>query len=197
MKIYTGTGDHGRTSLFSGERVSKSHGRVQAYGDVDELNSILGALAAAIPSQASGLRSQVQQVQSELFQVGAWLATTSGAPVASRLDSLAAATERLEGAIDQLQARLDPLHDFILPGGHPDAAWAHVARSVCRRVERCVNSLMQDASANEDPPNNLQQVLVYLNRLSDYLFVLARALNKAAGIADVVWSKLPPAKREK
>ncbi len=189
MKIYTGTGDHGQTSLFSGERVPKNHGRVQAYGAVDELNSILGALAAALPAQTSGLCNQVQQVQSELFQVGAWLATTSRAPVANRLESLTGATQRLEGAIDQMQAELDPLHDFILPGGHPTAAWSHVARSVCRRVERRVAGLLQDAPANEAPLEDLQQVLIYLNRLSDYLFVLARTLNKAAGLADTVWKK--------
>ncbi len=189
MKIYTGTGDHGRTSLFSGERVPKDHGRVQAYGAVDELNSILGALVAAIPGQGSDLRSQVRQVQSELFQVGAWLATTPGAPASNHLESLTRATERLEGAIDQMQVELAPLRDFILPGGHPAAAWSHVARSVCRRVERRVTGLLQKSSANEEPLKDLQQVLIYLNRLSDYLFVLARTLNKATGIADAVWKK--------
>jgi len=189
MKIYTGTGDHGQTSLFSGERVSKNHTRVHAYGAVDELNSILGALAAAVPAQATGLQNQVQRVQSELFQVGAWLATTSGAPAANHLESLSGATERLEGAIDQMQVELASLHDFILPGGHPAAAWSHVARSVCRRVERDVTGLLQASSADAEPLKDLPQVLIYLNRLSDYLFVLARTLNKATGTADIIWKK--------
>jgi cob(I)alamin adenosyltransferase len=188
-KIYTGTGDHGRTSLFSGERVPKSHARVQAYGAVDELNSCLGALAAAIPAKTSGLKNQVHRIQSELFQVGAWLATTPGAPETNHLETLTGATERLENAIDQMQAELTPLNDFILPGGHPAAAWSHVARSVCRRTERWVAGLLQHSSANGAPPASLQQVLIYLNRLSDYLFVLARALNRAAGVTDAVWEK--------
>ena len=187
MKVYTGTGDHGQTSLFSGERVSKSHARVEACGGVDELNSILGALVAAVPPSAPDLQNQVRQVQSELFHLGAWLATTSTAVERHRLKPLAEATTQLESAIDAVQTELDPLHAFILPGGHPAAAWSHVGRSVCRRVERRVVSLLRDASGDEADDTDLQQVLIYLNRLSDYLFVLARLLNKTTGVADSIW----------
>jgi cob(I)alamin adenosyltransferase len=190
MKIYTGTGDQGRTSLFSGERIAKDNIRVEAYGNIDELISFLGTLAAAIPAEAPDLREHIPKIQSELFHVGAWLATTPDAPMAGHLTSLATAAERLEKVIDQLQEGLEPLSDFILPGGHPAAAMAHVARSVCRRAERRVVSLAQ-ASADKDtsPPEPLQHTLIYLNRLSDYLFVLARTLNKASGIADTIWEK--------
>jgi cob(I)alamin adenosyltransferase len=187
MKIYTGTGDRGRTSLFSGERVSKDHARVEAYGGVDELNSTLGAMVAVFPAQAVELKAQIQKVQSELFQVGAWLATTSGAPVAQHLMPLDDATRRLEKAIDDLQRDLVPLHHFILPGGHPSAAWAHVARSVCRRTERRVAGLLPQEAPPEELPTQMLQVLTYLNRLSDYLFVLARTLNKVAGVSDTIW----------
>jgi cob(I)alamin adenosyltransferase len=189
MKLYTGTGDKGQTSLFSGERVLKDHARVAAYGSIDELNSFLGALAAAIPSESGHLREPLQQIQSELFHVGSWLATMPDAPVASHLKPLHDATVGLEDAIDQLQMGLAPLNDFILPGGHPAAALAHVARSVCRRAERRVVSVTQAFAQDGTLPAEIQETLVYLNRLSDYLFVLARTLNRDNGVADMVWSK--------
>ena len=189
MKLYTGTGDKGQTSLFSGERVLKDHARVAAYGNIDELNSFMGALVAAVAPESARLKDQLQQVQNELFHVGAWLATMPQAPVASHLKSLDDATVRIEKAIDLLQADLSPLNDFILPGGHPAAAMAHIARSVCRRAERRVVSLTQTFAQDDTLPEELQNTLIYLNRLSDYLFVLARTLNKDNGIADTVWRK--------
>jgi cob(I)alamin adenosyltransferase len=187
MKISTGAGDTGKTSLFSGERVSKDHVRIEAYGDVDELNAILGALVASLPADYPELAAEIQQVQSDLFHVGAWLATTPDSPSIEMLEPFAEErTQRLEQAIDRMEEELPPLTAFLLPGGHMSAAWAHVARTVCRRAERHTVRLARE---REDPNNSLQQIIVYLNRLSDYLFVLARHCNRIAGIADQVWQK--------
>ena len=186
MKIYTGTGDQGKTSLFSGERISKGNDRIAAYGDVDELNSTLGALAAAAPDSAPEIRTEIEQIQSTLFQVGAWLATDSESPSKDALKDMSENEwKALEAAIDRMEQDLPPLSGFILPGGHTAAAWAHVARTVCRRAERNVVAL----SDNTGTPDALQPVLVYLNRLSDYLFVLARYCNFLMGIADIPWKK--------
>jgi len=186
MKIYTGTGDQGRTSLFSGERISKGNERIAAYGDVDELNSTLGALAAAVPDKDPEIRTEIEQIQSMLFQVGAWLATASESPSQKVLNDI---TENewkaLETAMDRMETKLPRLGGFILPGGHTSAAWAHVARTVCRRAERNV-VVLSDNTGNQDA---LQPVLVYLNRLSDYLFVLARYFNFLMGIADIPWKR--------
>jgi cob(I)alamin adenosyltransferase len=189
MKIYTGGGDQGRTSLFSGERVFKAHARIEAYGDVDELNSMLGALAAALPARAAAIGAEIARLQADLMKVGAWLATSPGSPALAQIEALTAAdAAALEAAIDHLDAGLPPLRSFILPGGHPAAAWAHVARTVCRRAERRVVGLADTA---EDPARQdyFGGILVYLNRLSDYLFVLARYLNHVTGIPDRIWKK--------
>jgi cob(I)alamin adenosyltransferase len=184
MKIYTGSGDRGKTSLFSGERVSKSELRIEAYGDVDELNSILGALAAAVPEETADAVETIRRIQSDLFHVGAWLATTPGSSSADMLQRLETeASVFLEEAIDRMQASLPALDHFILPGGHIAAAWAHVARTVCRRAERRVVALAE--REQNAPP--LPALLVYLNRLSDHLFVLARRINHACGIQDAHW----------
>ncbi|CAB5122131.1 ATP:Cob(I)alamin adenosyltransferase (EC [Olavius algarvensis associated proteobacterium Delta 3] len=186
MKIYTGTGDQGKTSLFSGERVSKGNARIAAYGDVDELNSILGALAAAAPADHPEIQKEVEQIQSTLFQVGAWLATESESPSMAVLPEIPEREwKSLETAIDRMESKLPTLGGFILPGGHMSAGWAHVARTVCRRAERKVVVL----SDTTDAPDALQPVQVYLNRLSDYLFVLARYCNFLMGVADVPWKK--------
>lgn len=187
MKIYTGSGDRGKTSLFSGERVPKNNERIEAYGDLDELNSVIGALIAALPRDWPDLHQELQKIQSDLFHIGAWLATSPGAPAAESLAPLdpdgAAALERI---IDRLDAALPPLTGFILPGGGPPAAWAHVARTVCRRAERRVVRLSADplpaASAAQ-----LGRAIVYLNRLSDCFFVLARHINRRQGIEDSLW----------
>lgn len=180
MNVYTRTGDGGQTSLFSGERVPKSHPRVEAYGDVDELNSVIGALIAALPPDHPEW-PELQRIQANLFQVGAWLATTPGSAASARLTPFSTQhSQQLEQAIDRMNAELSPLTSFILPGGHPTAAWAHIARTVCRRAERHVLELGVSDEA-------FRPILAFLNRLSDYLFVLARYCNHLAGTPDVRW----------
>jgi cob(I)alamin adenosyltransferase len=187
MKIYTGTGDRGKTSLFSGERVPKDHRRIEAYGDLDELNSVLGALAAA-SAGLPDVQAELAGIQSELFHLGAWLATTPEAPAAAALPPIDPQhSGRLEAAIDRMEEGLQPLKGFILPGGHPSAAWAHVARTVCRRAERRVVGLAADGGPTA-AQEQLQRAIVYLNRLSDYLFVLARHLNRLQGVDDARWN---------
>jgi cob(I)alamin adenosyltransferase len=188
MKIYTGTGDRGTTSLFSGERVSKNHVRIEAYGDVDELNAVLGALVATLPQGQAELAEEIQRLQSDLLHIGAWLATTPLSPSLDVLEKITAEQiTRLELAIDRLEEDLPALRGFILPGGHISAAWAHVARTVCRRAERHVVRLSEESSENQA---TLGEVIVYLNRLSDYLFVLARYCNHMAGVPDTLWENL-------
>ena len=189
MKIYTGSGDRWKTSLFSGERVLKDNERIDAYGDLDELNSVIGALIAALPRQTEDLRQELEKFQSDLFHIGAWLATSPGAPAAAALQPLdpdgAAALERF---IDRIDATLPPLTGFILPGGHPGASWAHIARTVCRRTERRVVRLSAGI-AHAESAAQLSRAVVYLNRLSDYFFVLARHINRLQGIEDTSWKR--------
>ena len=186
MKIYTGTGDKGKTSLFSGERLSKADARIDAYGDLDELNSILGALAAHISAEEK-MVVELQQIQSTLFQAGAWLATRPDSDVVDTLQEITAEQITfLERAIDGYEKLLPGLNAFILPGGHITAAWAHVARTVCRRCERkAVTLITQSMKSNITEP--YQRLLVFLNRLSDYLFVLARHCNRIHNVADKPW----------
>lgn len=189
MKIYTGTGDRGKTSLFSGERVSKADTRIEAYGDLDELNSIIGALIAALPSESVDLISDLQQIQADIFMISARLATTVDSPAIESLEKIKKKQINfLENAIDRLDNKLPDLKNFILPGGHTSAAWAHVARSVCRRTERHT-VLVLEASNAEETTGQLQMALIYLNRLSDYLFVLARECNRIHGHSDIPWKK--------
>lgn len=179
MKIYTKSGDAGETSLFDNTRVSKADPRVEAYGEVDELNAWLGAVRAA-PIDAD-LSAIVEQIQRDLFAVGARLADPS-ARIAGRVTKAAVADVdvlRLEQTIDALDERLPPLRRFILPGGAAAGALLHVARAVCRRAERRVIAL--GPAAVEAP------VLIYLNRLSDLLFVMARAANHRAQTTEVEW----------
>jgi len=177
------------TSLFSGERVPKDLLRVEAYGDVDELNSLLGVLVASLPEDASAGRLEVQQIQSDLFHAGAWLATT---PDSSTMDLLQEIREEhwrpLEAAMDRMQDELGTLREFILPGGSMAASIAHVARTVCRRAERHVVRLAQE-TASEGGQSRLNGVIVYLNRLSDYLFLFARHVNRISGVSDIPWKK--------
>lgn len=189
MKIYTGSGDRGKTSLFSGERVSKSDKRVVAYGDVDELNSILGGLVAVLPSEEVDLVEEIKQIQSILLHIGARLAVSPGSPVSKELEEITEEhSKTLEKAIDRIEEGLPTLKDFLLPGGHISAAWAHVARAVCRRAERHVVRLLTTFPEMEES-EQLQKVIVYLNRLSDYLFVVARHCNKIHGLPDTLWKK--------
>jgi cob(I)alamin adenosyltransferase len=189
MKIYTGSGDRGKTGLFSGERVPKDNERIEAYGDVDELNSVIGALIAALPRKSEKLRPELENIQSDLFHIGAWLATTPGAPAAAALKPIDPdGAERLERRIDRIEETLTPLTGFILPGGSPGAAWAHIARTVCRRAERRVARLSGDMAPAESAAQ-LNRALVYLNRLSDYFFVLARHINRRQNIEDASWKR--------
>jgi len=179
LKIYTRTGDDGTTSLFDGTRVSKAHPRVVAYGAVDELNAQLGAAISAGLDPA--LAEKVTHLQRDLFAVGARLADPRH-KIAARVEKVSlsdADVARLESWIDALEETLPPLRHFILAGGAPGGAALHVARTVCRRAEA-------DALRIVDSEIELV-VLVYLNRLSDLLFVMARAANQAAGVPEQIW----------
>jgi cob(I)alamin adenosyltransferase len=186
MSIYTKKGDQGRTHLISGERVSKNHPLIQVGGDVDELNSIIGAVVAFLPEAAAQTAGELKRIQRDLLTMCAQLSAMSGSSPDSRLAQLEAEQcHWLEARIDAMSAALPPFKTFILPGGHAAAAWAHVARCICRRAERGVVAL---ADAGADPVR-MGPILAYLNRLSDFLFVLARYLNRAAGVAESFWSK--------
>jgi cob(I)alamin adenosyltransferase len=185
-----GSGDRGMTSLLSGERVPKSDARVDGYGEVDELSSVLGALAAALPESQGELRIEIQRIQGELFNVGALIAAGADSPARKMLHAVGSDhTKALEDAIDRLGASLPPLRNFLLPGGHPTAAWAHVARTVCRRAERRLLELASSGAKQPgvQPGDLLEGVLAYMNRLSTYLYVLARFCNAAHGIPDMTW----------
>ena len=189
MKVYTGGGDKGQTSLFSGERVARHHARIDTYGDLDELNSLLGALLTMLPEEAGELSRDFAEIQRALFVAGAWLATTPGAPAEKHLspfaDDMASGLER---RIDTISEGLPELTSFILPGGSPAAAWTHVARTVCRRCERRLTLLMaSEAGEAGREDSHLAAIQVYLNRLSDYLFVAARHLNQLTGKGDMLW----------
>ena len=189
MKIYTGGGDRGKTSLFSGERVRKDHGRIEAYGDADELNSIIGAIVSALPEKQQDVRSELQCIQSDIFHLSSWLATTQGSPAENALEEFKAdKITFLENAIDRMEQNLPALKNFIMPGGHPTAAWTHIARTVCRRTERHVLLIIENSvkSGTEHQYSHLQK---YLNRLSDYFFMLARYLNQAMGVSEIPWKK--------
>lgn len=189
MKIYTGTGDKGKTSLFSGERVLKSSPRIEAYGDLDELNSVMGAVVAAMDDEHQDRIDELQGIQAQLLSVGAWLATTPGSASTRFLKPFTdEPAKRLETAIDRMNASLPELKAFVLPGGHLSASLAHMARCVCRRTERRVIALVESSEEDHDPAGTMQQILVFLNRLSDYLFVLARTCNYLHGGQDVLWN---------
>ena len=178
-RIYTKSGDRGDTGLGDGTRVPKDHPRVAAYGGVDELNAVLGLLVSHFPQAAEN--ELIRSVQNDLFDVGADLCVPQfaeekpGAHLRVRPEQ----AERLERAIDRMNANLTPLTSFILPGGQGAAAWCHLARTVCRRAERDVVTLARAETINP-------QVIVYLNRLSDLLFVLARIYNNN-GRDDILW----------
>ena len=179
MKIYTRTGDGGDTGLFDGTRVPKSDPRVAAYGDVDELNAWLGFVRASLTD--AGLGTMLEQIQRDLFALGARLADPAH-KIANRVTKAAvtaADITRLEEWIDQLESELPPLRRFILAGGSPGGAGLHVARTVCRRAERAIVGLGRDAVEPD--------LLTYINRLSDLLFVMGRAANRRAGAAEPEW----------
>jgi cob(I)alamin adenosyltransferase len=178
-RIYTRSGDQGETALGDGRRVPKDHPRVAAYGAVDELNAVIGVLLSQVTDAAQA--ELLRRIQNDLFDVGADLCVPQGPdePLGQRLRVQPGQAERLEQAIDGLNAGLTPLRSFVLPGGQPAAAWCHLARTVCRRAEREVVTLARAEAVNP-------QVVVYLNRLSDLLFVLARVCNDN-GSRDVLW----------
>ena len=179
MKIYTRTGDSGETALFDGTRVSKANARVAAYGEIDELNAWLGFASAQTTD--TGLQAQLTRIQRDLFALGARLADPAHR-IAGRVTKAAVAVEdvtRLEGWIDAADAELPALRRFILPGGCAAGAALHVARTVCRRAERAMVDLGDEAFEIE--------LLHYVNRLSDLLFTLARLANHRAGVPEIEW----------
>lgn len=181
MRIYTRTGDTGETGLFGGGRVAKDNVRVAAYGDADELNSALGVARATEPAEM--FDPELEAIQRDLFSIGGQLATPDPEKVRAALEKAMLSSSRiqeLESAIDAAEAELPPLRAFVLPAGTPKAAALHLARTVCRRAERSVVTLAR----SEEVP---QLFLVYLNRLSDYLFTLARLANSRAGRGEVPW----------
>jgi cob(I)alamin adenosyltransferase len=184
MKLYTRTGDDGETSLHDGTRVGKDDPTVAAYGTVDELNAAIGLVITGCEN--AQMRERLAQVQNDLFDAGADLAT----PLASkRRDAVPTITDdavsRLEGWIDDASASTAPLRTFVLPGGTETSARLHVARTLCRRAEREVVTLVREQAASAT-------VLIYLNRLSDLLFAWARQVNAEANVADVAWNPKQP-----
>ena len=187
MKASRGAGDKGKTGLFSGERVSKSHERIEACGEVDELNSMLGALAASVPSTQKELIEEIKGIQAALLAAGALLGASSASLPSTSLRQVTDEDVRaLEIATDRIHGDLPKLDGFILPGGHASASWAHLARTVCRRAERRVVGLIE-ALNDSRAEGELGKVVVYLNRLSDYLFCVARQCNRVTGTEEEHW----------
>ncbi len=179
-RIYTRGGDKGKTGLADGSRVDKYHPRIEALGDVDELNSLLGCVLAS--REVDATTELLRRIQNDLFDLGGELAVNTPEYVVIVADTI----DWLEQALESINESLPPLEEFILPGGKPDAAQLHLARTVCRRAER---RLVELAAAETVNP----QAVAYLNRLSDLLFVLARSLNRAQGEADILWQPRTPA----
>ncbi len=181
-KVYTRTGDDGQTSLVGGERVSKTCTRLEAYGTIDELSSHLGLLAALLPDGND--KDMIQRVQNNLFNVCTHLATNQATtPLPPSAHVPEGETALLERQVDDIVASLPERQGFILPGGTTAAAQAHVCRAVCRRAERCICLLAQEATVSTD-------ILGYVNRLSDYLFVFAKKINHIAGQHEKTWQNV-------
>lgn len=185
MKIYTKTGDKGKTSLFGGERVQKSNQRIKAYGTIDELNSWIGLLRDQNIDNIH--KNQLLQIQNDLFTLGAILATPPSKKIKKngkeRLNISLLSEQHilfLEKSIDEMEATLVPMTHFVLPGGHPTVSFCHISRTVCRRAERCITELYETSTPDE-------QLLGYINRLSDYLFVLARKLTASLQVEEIKW----------
>lgn len=180
--LYTRTGDLGKTSLVGGQRVDKACDRLEAYGTVDELNATLGMLTSA-PELPADQRPTLIAVQHRLFDIGAYLATDNGPDTVTSCNGLGhEAIARLEHNIDLMDDAVPPLNRFVLPGGTPLSATAHLARTVCRRAERRIVALAAQTYVDPD-------VQRYINRLSDYLFVLSRYINYKAGEPEIFWDK--------
>lgn len=178
MKIYTRTGDKGKTSLFSGQRISKADLRVEAYGTVDELNSVIGVAIAQI--QNSKLKNQLIKIQKDLLETGSVLAQSESMNNESGIKNLGKRVKDFEKMIDEITAQLPALANFILPGGGKAGSLLHFARTVCRRAERKVVALAEKETVSSE-------IIVYLNRLSDLLFTMARFLNYKEKRKEIVW----------
>ncbi|RZK48569.1 MAG: cob(I)yrinic acid a,c-diamide adenosyltransferase [Pedobacter sp.] len=178
MKIYTKTGDSGKTSLIGGTRVSKHHLRIEAYGTIDELNSYIGLITSQAISDQN--KKFLKEIQDRLFTIGAALASDPEKSKMKIPDLLDADILQLETAIDEMNVGLPELKNFILPGGNIIVSFCHLARCVCRRAERLAVGLQEESFVDE-------KILRYLNRLSDYLFVLSRHFNYAAGLPENTW----------
>ena len=176
MKIYTKTGDKGKTTLYGGQRILKSDLRVETYGFVDELNSLLGVVISVLPDKK--IKNNLLDIQSDLLDIGSSLAN----PKVKKIQNLEKKVMKFENDIDQITKKLPPLTNFILPGGSLGASMLHFARTVCRRVERRIVSLSQKETIDF-------QILVYFNRLSDLLFTYARYINLVDKNQDVIWKK--------
>ena len=176
VKVYTRTGDKGETSLYGGKRVEKHNLQVVAYGTVDEVNSALGVIIAHLEKKST-IHTFLTTVQGDLFTIGSHLSGSN-----QDVESIGARIAEMEKFIDSLDKDLLPLKNFILPGGTKEASFAHIARSVCRRAEREVIRLSKEEKSVVD-----KRVIMYLNRFSDVLFVIARFLNRKSGLPDVVW----------
>ena len=183
MPIYTRTGDDGETGLFGNRRVPKDDARIEAYGTVDELNSVLGMLRAELNSARSPTDPQIQSVQDTLFEIGADLATEGGDASVPRVEQ---AIGQLEQWIDESEAKLPPLSSFVLPGGGRVGALLHLVRTVSRRAERCYWTLQREVAKEHPVPT---EIGVYLNRLSDLCFSWARLANLEDGVADIPWQR--------
>jgi len=180
MKIYTKTGDDGTTGRFGGCRVNKNHPIVETYGTVDELNSILGVVQSLNPH--AFIREKLQRIQNELFEIGADLSFPAGEKSEHVKRITPQYTQRLEPEIDEMTGTIPPLKEFILPGGTQVSAVLHHARTVCRRAERSCMAAQESEAVNPE-------IIKYLNRLSDWLFCLARFANHMDKVQDVVWKK--------
>jgi cob(I)alamin adenosyltransferase len=189
MSIYTGRGDDGTTRLLSNEQVPKNHERIDAFGDIDELNSALGVLRSGLPKDACETDHQIRQIQSNLLKIGAYLSTWRDSPILDQLEKINADDVRsIERIIDAMENALPKLNEFLLYGGTPAAAWSNFARAICRRAERKVVGLSIELRVGR-PPKHIKHILIYLNRLSDFLFVLGRHLNHLCQIPDDRWQK--------
>lgn len=177
MKIYTKTGDKGETGLFGGKRLPKYHLRIEAYGTIDELNAHIGLVRDSL--QNAEIREFLKEVQDRLFTIGANLASDPAKSM-NTPDLLESDVLALEKYMDAMDEALPTLKNFILPGGHPTVSYCHIARTVCRRAERYVVALSADESVEEI-------IMIYLNRLSDYLFVLSRKIAQDLNVPEVSW----------
>lgn len=189
MDASVGSGDRGMTSLLGGERVHKSSARIACCGEIDELCSVLGACASAV--ETGELREEIHAVQGMLLRAGALVSVKAGSPTLAALRRVGPEElHSLERSLGRIESELPTLQSFVIPGGHPSAAWAHVARAVCRRAERGVAALLRDPDDPGTDPSAaeaLSGVLSYLNRLSTWLFALARLCNARNGVAERVW----------